>query len=147
MPRRRKSLGGNPFQKTANSKEVVVSSVASHEEPPTTLLSMCETKVDEEELFTSMSEMFSALDPDVVYLMLSECDFKGEKKFSLNPLHLTRRLHVLCHDCSNTEKQLLYFYFVHHLLNISYGQGTKFGIMRDMKENKAWFLLSRNIQY
>jgi hypothetical protein len=23
--------------------------------------------------------MFSALDPDVVYLMLSECDFKGEK--------------------------------------------------------------------
>ncbi|KAI5188331.1 Nedd4-Binding Protein 2 [Manis pentadactyla] len=78
MPRRRKNLGGNPFQKTANSKEVVVSSVASHEEPPTTLLSMCETKVDQEELFTSMSEMFSALDPDVVYLMLSECDFKVE---------------------------------------------------------------------
>lgn len=98
MPRRRKNLGGNPFQKTASSKEVVVSGVASHEEPTTTLPSMCETKVDQEELFTSISEMFSDLDPDVVYLMLSECDFKGEKKFSLNPLHRIRRLHVLCCD-------------------------------------------------
>lgn len=103
MPRRRKNLGGNPFRKTANFKEVVVSSVASHEEP-TTLPSMCETKVDQEELFTNISEMFSDLDPDVVYLMLSECDFKGEKKFSLNPLYLIRRLHVLCNDCSNIEK-------------------------------------------
>ncbi|XP_007129301.2 NEDD4-binding protein 2 isoform X1 [Physeter macrocephalus] len=77
MPRRRKNLGGNPFRKTTNSKEVV-SSVASHEEPTTTLPSMCETKVDQEELFTSISEMFSDLDPDVVYLMLSECDFKVE---------------------------------------------------------------------
>jgi NEDD4-binding protein 2 len=39
---------------------------------------MCETKIDQEELFTSISEMFSDLDPDVVYLMLSECDFKVE---------------------------------------------------------------------
>uniref|UniRef100_M3Y408 NEDD4 binding protein 2 n=1 Tax=Mustela putorius furo TaxID=9669 RepID=M3Y408_MUSPF len=77
MPRRRKNLGGNPIRKTANSKEVVVSGVASHEEP-TTIPSMCETKVDQEELFTSISEMFSDLDPDVVYLMLSECDFKVE---------------------------------------------------------------------
>ncbi|XP_036120200.1 NEDD4-binding protein 2 isoform X5 [Molossus molossus] len=74
MPRKRKNLGGNPFRKTANFKEVV-SSVASHEEP-TTLPSMCETKVDQEELFINISEMFSDLDPDVVYLMLSECDFK-----------------------------------------------------------------------
>lgn len=59
---------------------------------------MYETKVDQEELFTSISEMFSDLDPDVVYLMLSECDFKGEKKFSLNPLHLIRRFQVLCRD-------------------------------------------------
>lgn len=94
MPRRKKNLGGNPFRKTASSQEVV-SSVASREEPPTTLPSMCETKVDREELFTSISEMFSDLDPDVVYLMLSECDFKGEKKFSLNPLHRIRSLHVL----------------------------------------------------
>lgn len=78
MPRRRKNLGGNPFRKTTNSKEVV-SSVASHEEPTATLPSVYETKVDQEELFTSVSEMFSDLDPDVVYLMLSECDFKGEK--------------------------------------------------------------------
>ncbi|XP_012499929.1 PREDICTED: NEDD4-binding protein 2 [Propithecus coquereli] len=78
MPRRKKNLGGNPFRKTANSKEVVVSSVASHVEPTATLPSMGETKVDQEELFTSISEMFSDLDPDVVYLMLSECDFKVE---------------------------------------------------------------------
>lgn len=97
MPRRRKNLGANPFRKTANSKEVVVSSVASHDEPTTTLPSMCERKVDQEELFTNISEMFSDLDPDVVYLMLSECDFKGEKKFSLNHLHLLRFL-VLCFD-------------------------------------------------
>lgn len=77
MPRRRKNLGGNPFRKTTNSKEVV-SSVASHEEPTATLPSVYETKVDQEELFTSVSEMFSDLDPDVVYLMLSECDFKVE---------------------------------------------------------------------
>lgn len=76
MPRRRKNLGGNPFRKTANFKDVVVPSVASHEEP-TTLPSVCETKPDQEELFTNISEMFSELDPDVVYLMLSECDFKG----------------------------------------------------------------------
>lgn len=98
MPRRRKNLGGNPFRKTANPKEVVVSSVASREEPTTTLPSMGETKVDQEELFTSISEIFSDLDPDVVYLMLSECDFKGEKKFSLNPVRLIRRLCVLYHD-------------------------------------------------
>ncbi|KAF7477175.1 NEDD4-binding protein 2-like [Marmota monax] len=78
MPRKRKNLGGNPIQKTANSKEVVVSSLASHEESTTTLPSVCETNTDQEELFTSISEMFSDLDPDVVYLMLSECDFKVE---------------------------------------------------------------------
>lgn len=78
MPRKRRNLGGNPFRKTANPKEVVVSGVASHEEPTTALPSICETKIDQEELFTSMSEMFSDLDPDVVYLMLSECDFKVE---------------------------------------------------------------------
>ncbi|KAM6150123.1 NEDD4-binding protein 2 [Erethizon dorsatum] len=78
MPRKRKNLGGNPFRKTANSKEVVMSGVASHEEPTTTLLSVCETEIAQEELFTSISEMFSDLDPDVVYLMLSECDFKVE---------------------------------------------------------------------
>ncbi|KAL1789402.1 NEDD4-binding protein 2 isoform X1 [Sigmodon hispidus] len=78
MPKKRKNLGGNPLRKTANSQEIVVSRVASHEEPTTTLPSMCEKKIDQEELFTSISEMFSALDPDVVYLMLSECDFKVE---------------------------------------------------------------------
>lgn len=77
MPRKRKNVGGNPLRKTANTQEIVVSRGASHEDPTTTLPSVCEKKIDQEELFTSISEMFSALDPDVVYLMLSECDFKG----------------------------------------------------------------------
>ncbi|XP_006873286.1 PREDICTED: NEDD4-binding protein 2 [Chrysochloris asiatica] len=78
MPRRRKHLGGSPFRKTANSQEVVVSSVPSHEEPTTALPSMCEIQLDQEELFINISEIFPDLDPDVVYLMLSECDFKVE---------------------------------------------------------------------
>ncbi|XP_051020705.1 NEDD4-binding protein 2 [Acomys russatus] len=78
MPRKRKNVGGNPLRKTAKSQEIVVSRVASREDPTTALPSMCEKKIDQEELFTSISEMFSALDPDVVYLMLSECDFKVE---------------------------------------------------------------------
>ncbi|KAM5272197.1 NEDD4-binding protein 2 [Ctenodactylus gundi] len=78
MPRKRKNLGGNPFRKTADSKKVVTSRVTTREETPTTLPSMCEANIDQEELFTSISEMFSELDPDVVYLMLSECDFKVE---------------------------------------------------------------------
>lgn len=83
MPRRRKTVGGSPFRKTENAQKVV-SSVASPDEPTTTVPAICETKIDQEELFTSVSEMFSDLDPDVVYMMLSECDFKGERKFSLN---------------------------------------------------------------
>ncbi|XP_004579198.2 NEDD4-binding protein 2 isoform X1 [Ochotona princeps] len=78
MPRRRRNVGGNPFRKTANPKEVVVSRVASGGRPSTAPPPVGETKADEEELFTSMSEMFADLDPDVVYLMLSECDFKVE---------------------------------------------------------------------
>ncbi|KYO45908.1 NEDD4-binding protein 2 isoform B [Alligator mississippiensis] len=35
--------------------------------------------VNKEELFNSMSEMFSDLEPTVVYMVLSECDFKVER--------------------------------------------------------------------
>lgn len=30
-----------------------------------------------EEMVTNMQEMFSHLDPEVIYIVLSECDFKG----------------------------------------------------------------------
>ncbi|GCC38811.1 hypothetical protein chiPu_0023239 [Chiloscyllium punctatum] len=33
--------------------------------------------VNKEELLNRMTEMFSHLDPSVVYVVLSECDFKG----------------------------------------------------------------------
>lgn len=32
---------------------------------------------DKEKVVTSMQEMFSHLDPEVIYIVLSECDFKG----------------------------------------------------------------------
>ncbi|XP_006895479.1 PREDICTED: NEDD4-binding protein 2-like [Elephantulus edwardii] len=77
MPRRRKNRG-SLSQKTAGSQKVVVSRVASNVEPATTLPRQPEIPVDPDNLVTSISEMFSTLDPDVVYMVLSECDFKVE---------------------------------------------------------------------
>ncbi|XP_073323367.1 NEDD4-binding protein 2 [Pagrus major] len=42
--------------------------------PPSTSLSSS----DKEKIVKSMQEMFSHLDPEVIYIVLSECDFKGE---------------------------------------------------------------------
>lgn len=38
-----------------------------------------------EEIVTSMQEMFSHLDPEVIYIVLSECDFKGRAKKNKKP--------------------------------------------------------------
>lgn len=35
------------------------------------------TSQDKDEILRSMQEMFSHLDPEVLYIVLSECDFKG----------------------------------------------------------------------
>ncbi|KAF4790411.1 hypothetical protein TURU_140972 [Turdus rufiventris] len=45
---------------------------------PSHLVAQAMHYVNKEELFNSMSEMFSDLDPSVVYMVLSECDFKVE---------------------------------------------------------------------
>ncbi|NXS31905.1 N4BP2 protein, partial [Pomatostomus ruficeps] len=74
MPRKRKT-GGSPSQKNGNSDRTVV---AVSQGDPSHLLAQAVHYVNKEELFNSMSEMFSDLDPSVVYMVLSECDFKVE---------------------------------------------------------------------
>ncbi|NWU98862.1 N4BP2 protein, partial [Upupa epops] len=74
MPRRRKT-GGSPSRKNVNSD---ATAVAVFRRNPSHVLSQAVHNVNKEELFNSMSEMFSDLDPSVIYMVLSECDFKVE---------------------------------------------------------------------
>ncbi|KAM6076181.1 NEDD4-binding protein 2 isoform 3-T3 [Chlamydotis macqueenii] len=74
MPRRRKT-GGSPSRKNGNSDRPAV---AEFQGDPSCSVSLALHSVSKEELFHSMSEMFSDLDPSVVYMVLSECDFKVE---------------------------------------------------------------------
>ncbi|NWV09075.1 N4BP2 protein, partial [Ptilonorhynchus violaceus] len=74
MPRKKKT-GGSPSQKNGNSDRTAV---AVSQGDPSHLVAQAVHYVNKEELFNSMSEMFSDLDPSVVYMVLSECDFKVE---------------------------------------------------------------------
>ncbi|XP_009488912.1 NEDD4-binding protein 2 [Pelecanus crispus] len=74
MPRRRKT-GGSPSRKNGNFDRTAV---AVSQGDPSHSVSPAVHSVNKEELFNSMSEMFSDLDPSVVYMVLSECDFKVE---------------------------------------------------------------------
>ncbi|NWV17267.1 N4BP2 protein, partial [Origma solitaria] len=74
MPRKRKT-GGSPSQKNGNSDRTTV---AVSQGDPSHLVAQAVHYVNREDLFNSMSEMFSDLDPSVVYMVLSECDFKVE---------------------------------------------------------------------
>ncbi|XP_063257880.1 NEDD4-binding protein 2 [Prinia subflava] len=69
MPRKKKT-GGSPSQKNGNSDR--------SQGDPSHLVAQAMHYVNKEELFNSMSEMFSDLDPSVIYMVLSECDFKVE---------------------------------------------------------------------
>ncbi|XP_065554670.1 NEDD4-binding protein 2 [Lathamus discolor] len=74
MPRKRKT-GGSPSLKNGNYDRTV----AVWQGDPSFSLSQAVHSVNKEKLLNSMSEMFSDLDPTVVYMVLSECDFKVEK--------------------------------------------------------------------
>lgn len=37
------------------------------------------SSTEKERIVKSMQEMFSHLDPEVIYIVLSECDFKGTR--------------------------------------------------------------------
>ncbi|NXJ30159.1 N4BP2 protein, partial [Dicrurus megarhynchus] len=75
MPRKKKT-GGSPSQKNGNSDRTAA--VAVSQGDPSHLVAQAVHYVNKEDLFNSMSEMFSDLDPSVVYMVLSECDFKVE---------------------------------------------------------------------
>ncbi|NXH50106.1 N4BP2 protein, partial [Dicaeum eximium] len=74
MPRKKKT-GGGPSQRNGNSDRTAV---AVSQGDPSHLVAQAMHYVNKEELFNSMSEMFSDLDPSVIYMVLSECDFKVE---------------------------------------------------------------------
>ncbi|NWT51874.1 N4BP2 protein, partial [Erythrocercus mccallii] len=74
MPRKRKTAG-SPSQKNGSSDRTAVT---VSQGDPSHLVAQAMRYVNKEELFNSMSEMFSDLDPSVVYMVLSECDFKVE---------------------------------------------------------------------
>lgn len=74
MPRKRRT-GGSPSSKNGNSDRTTV---AVSQGDPSHTVSQAVHSGNKEELFNSMSEMFSDLDPSVVYMVLSECDFKGK---------------------------------------------------------------------
>ncbi|XP_061327331.1 NEDD4-binding protein 2 [Pezoporus flaviventris] len=73
MPRKRKT-GGSPSLKNGSYDRTV----AVYQGDPSFSLSQAVHSVNKEKLLNSMSEMFSDLDPTVVYMVLSECDFKVE---------------------------------------------------------------------
>lgn len=73
MPRKRKT-GGSPSLKNGSYDRAVAVSQGD----PSFSLSQAVHSVNKEKLLNSMSEMFSDLDPTVVYMVLSECDFKGK---------------------------------------------------------------------
>ncbi|NXI32026.1 N4BP2 protein, partial [Sterrhoptilus dennistouni] len=74
MPRKRRT-GGSPSQKNGNCDRTAL---PVSQGDPSHLVAQAMHFVNKEELFNSMSEMFSDLDPSVVYMVLSECDFKVE---------------------------------------------------------------------
>ncbi|NXX39483.1 N4BP2 protein, partial [Tricholaema leucomelas] len=74
MPRKKKT-GGSPSRRNDNPDRTAVA--VSQGDLQHSVLQAAYS-VNKEELFNSMSEMFSDLDPSVVYMVLSECDFKVE---------------------------------------------------------------------
>lgn len=53
---------------------------------------------EKDRIIKSMQEMFSHLDPDVIYIVLSECDFKGSTEHQcsdlLYELLIDKRVHT-----------------------------------------------------
>ncbi|XP_066487945.1 NEDD4-binding protein 2 isoform X2 [Tiliqua scincoides] len=78
MPKKKKNLGVSPSRKTINSESIAAAAAGVLPSPVDLAMSQPSHGVSKEELFSSLSEMFSDLDPTVVYMVLSECDFRVE---------------------------------------------------------------------
>ncbi|XP_015687441.1 NEDD4-binding protein 2 [Protobothrops mucrosquamatus] len=70
MPKKKKNLGVSPSRKNANPETMSAPDASSS---PASLHG-----INKEELVSGLSEMFSDLDPTVIYMVLSECDFRVE---------------------------------------------------------------------
>nr|XP_033802986.1 NEDD4-binding protein 2 isoform X2 [Geotrypetes seraphini] len=70
MPKKKKTLSVSPYRKNLDSEKVASFSAADMAPPPGQL------PPNYKELLDNLSEMFSDLDPGVVYMVLSEYDFK-----------------------------------------------------------------------
>lgn len=77
MPKKKKNLGVSPSRKSIYSETIATGLAPS---PVDLSMSQAPHEVNKEELFSSLSEMFSDLDPAVVYMVLSECDFRGKSR-------------------------------------------------------------------
>ncbi|XP_062991490.1 NEDD4-binding protein 2 isoform X2 [Elgaria multicarinata webbii] len=77
MPKKKKNIGVSPSRKSINTETISAAGLV----PSRVDLAMSQTphEIDKEELISSLSEMFSDLDPTVIYMVLSECDFKVEE--------------------------------------------------------------------
>ncbi|XP_034280695.1 NEDD4-binding protein 2 isoform X2 [Pantherophis guttatus] len=71
MPKKKKNLGVSPSRKNTNPETVSATNASSS---PASLHG-----INKEKLISGLSEMFSDLDPTVIYMVLSECDFKVEE--------------------------------------------------------------------
>ncbi|XP_039396097.1 NEDD4-binding protein 2 isoform X2 [Mauremys reevesii] len=78
MPKKRKNLGVSPSRKVVDSERMAASGEGLVPPSGDVSVSRAVYRVNKEELLNNMSEMFSDLDPSVVYMVLSECDFKVE---------------------------------------------------------------------
>ncbi|XP_050803246.1 NEDD4-binding protein 2 isoform X2 [Gopherus flavomarginatus] len=78
MPKKRKNLGVSPSRKVVDSERMAASGEGLVPPSGDVAVSRAIYSVNQEELLNNMSEMFSDLDASVVYMVLSECDFKVE---------------------------------------------------------------------
>uniref|UniRef100_A0A8C8SRE4 NEDD4 binding protein 2 n=1 Tax=Pelusios castaneus TaxID=367368 RepID=A0A8C8SRE4_9SAUR len=78
MPKKRKNTGVSPSRKTLNLERMAGSGEGLVPASGEVEVSQAIYSVNKEELLNNMSEIFSDLDPSVIYMVLSECDFKVE---------------------------------------------------------------------
>lgn len=80
MPKKKRNLGMSPSRKNRNSETIPAAAAGVVPSPADFAMSQPSHGISKEDLFSSFSEMFSDLDPTVVYMVLSECDFRGKSK-------------------------------------------------------------------
>uniref|UniRef100_A0A6J0SZQ3 NEDD4-binding protein 2 isoform X1 n=1 Tax=Pogona vitticeps TaxID=103695 RepID=A0A6J0SZQ3_9SAUR len=78
MPRKKKNLGVSPSRKNIDLETIAATAAGLVPSSVEHVMLQAPDAVNKEELISSLSEMFSDLDPTVIYMVLSECDFRVE---------------------------------------------------------------------